>query len=59
LPVNLLPHIPGEEFVRIVEKVGSQVRTKKGDRVAICPRVLIILVICVLEVMKCYAQMVS
>ncbi len=40
LPVNPLPHIPGEEFVGVVEKVGSHVRTiKKGDRVAIYTRV--------------------
>jgi NADPH:quinone reductase-like Zn-dependent oxidoreductase len=40
LPVNPIPHIPGAEFVGVVEKIGSHVRTiKEGDRVAIYNRI--------------------
>ena len=40
LPVNPIPHIPGAEFVGVVEKIGSHVKTiKKGDRVAIYNRI--------------------
>jgi NADPH:quinone reductase-like Zn-dependent oxidoreductase len=40
LPVNPIPHIPGAEFVGVVEKIGSHVKTiKEGDRVAIYNRI--------------------